>query len=66
VSDLASHFHFLHILLAEKLRTTAEREQSYLHGFSNTRLGTGHWNENGHREAAKVAAASIAPVLMSR
>ena len=66
VSDLASHFNFLHILLAEKLRTTAEREKSYLHGFSNTRLGTGHWNENGHREAAKVAAASLAPVLMSR
>jgi hypothetical protein len=27
----------------------AEKNQVYLYGFKNTRLGTGHLNENGHK-----------------
>jgi hypothetical protein len=30
-------------------RSYAEKNQVYLHGFKNTRLGTGHLNENGHK-----------------
>jgi len=29
-----------------------------MHGFANTRLGTGHWNETGHRVAGELAAAT--------
>ena len=26
----------------------------YLHGFTNTRMGSGHWNEAGHALAAEL------------
>jgi len=29
------------------------------HGFPNTRMGSGHWNEAGNRMAADVVAASL-------
>jgi hypothetical protein len=34
----------------------AMRHDIDLHGFSNTKMGTGHWNENGHELAAKTIA----------
>ena len=40
------------ISLLDPLRAYADRNGAYLHGFDNTRLGTGHWNETGHRLAA--------------
>ncbi len=39
------------ISLVAPLRRHAESSGEYLHGFDNTRLGTGHWNETGHRLA---------------
>jgi hypothetical protein len=41
------------------LQAIAERERIFLHGFENTRLGSGHWNENGHRLAAELVAADL-------
>jgi lysophospholipase L1-like esterase len=35
--------------LGRSFQSYAERNQVYLHGFKNTRLGTGHLNENGHK-----------------
>ena len=40
------------ISLLDPLRAYVDRNGAYLHGFDNTRLGTGHWNETGHRLAA--------------
>jgi hypothetical protein len=37
------------ITLGRTFQTYAENNQVYLYGFKNTRLGTGHLNENGHR-----------------
>jgi hypothetical protein len=37
----------------------AEDENVFLHGFKNTELGTGHWNENGHQLAGKLIAGKI-------
>lgn len=37
------------ITLGRTFQTYAEDNQVYLYGFKNTRLGTGHLNENGHR-----------------
>ena len=37
------------ILLARIFQAYAENNQVYLYGFKNTRLGTGHLNENGHK-----------------
>ena len=40
--------------LAPPLADYAARTGRFLHGFPNTRPGEGHWNAEGHREAAKV------------
>jgi lysophospholipase L1-like esterase len=40
--------------LAPPLADYAARTGHFLHGFPNTRPGEGHWNAEGHREAAKV------------
>ena len=34
--------------LSEAMQKQAEKEGTYFHGFSNTALGTGHWNHAGH------------------
>lgn len=42
------------ISLAEPFQKYADEKQVYLHGFPNTRMGFGHWNENGHGLAGKM------------
>jgi len=37
------------VTLGRSFQSYAEKNQVYLHGFKNTRLGTGHLNENGHK-----------------
>jgi hypothetical protein len=37
------------ITLGRAFQAYAEANQTYLYGFRNTRLGTGHLNENGHK-----------------
>jgi len=37
------------ITLGRTFQSYAEKNQVYLYGFKNTRLGTGHLNENGHK-----------------
>lgn len=37
------------ITLGRTFQSYAEGNQAYLYGFKNTRLGSGHLNENGHR-----------------
>ncbi|MEX0727901.1 MAG: SGNH/GDSL hydrolase family protein [Planctomycetaceae bacterium] len=40
--------------LAEPLQKLAEEQRVYWHGFENTRMGTGHWNADGHRQAGEL------------
>ena len=47
------------ISLRERLDPLVRREKIYLYGFPNTRLGIGHWNENGHREVGRILAEEI-------
>lgn len=47
------------ITLAEPLQLIATRDRVYLHGFKNTVMGQGHWNESGHRLAGSVLAQDI-------
>lgn len=44
---------FMVLLLAPVLQGIAQKDNLFLHGFPNTVLGEGHWNESGHREAGK-------------
>ena len=41
------------LLLGPDFQAYATRRQVFFHGFGNT-LGTGHWNQKGHRLAAEV------------
>jgi hypothetical protein len=50
------------ILLGPRFLEVAERDKVYFHGFPNTRLGTGHWNEAGNRMAAEIVAAHLCGV----
>ena len=47
------------ILPASEMQRFAERDRVFLHGFKNSALGTGHWNEAGHRLAAEIIARDL-------
>ena len=53
LGEIAAQEGFPYLALAPQIGPLAEREKVYLHGFPNTQPGEGHWNERGHREAAK-------------
>ena len=46
------------------LHDFAADQQVYLHGFANTELGTGHWNEAGHAAAARYLAPFVCEELL--
>jgi hypothetical protein len=52
--------------LVHPMAAYAEEHQVFLHGFSNTAIGDGHWNAEGHRLAGHLIAnkvCSMRPVL---
>lgn len=49
--------------LAPPFADYAERNHVFLHGFSNTQLGFGHWNQAGHRYGGELIAASLCDLL---
>jgi len=50
---------FLVISLAEKMKKYAEKNEIFLHGFDNTVMGEGHWNNSGHKIASKIISKQI-------
>ena len=50
---LAEREGFKVITLAPTFQQYAETHQEYPHGFENTIMGFGHWNERGHRVAGE-------------
>ncbi|MEB3229351.1 MAG: SGNH/GDSL hydrolase family protein [Synechocystis sp.] len=42
------------ITLAPLFQQQADQTGTYWHGFDNTLMGVGHWNENGHQFAGEV------------
>ncbi len=59
IVDIGQRHGFPVIPLAEPLQAIASRDRAYLHGFKNTVMGEGHWNELGHRTAARVLSDQI-------
>ena len=45
---------FMVINLAKKMQNRAEQTNSFFHGFNNTIIGEGHWNELGHSIASHI------------
>ena len=63
IRDLGAKDGFAVINLPEPMQEYAEAHQVYLHGFSNTILGTGHWNVEGHRVAGTLLGERIRQLL---
>lgn len=47
------------ISLWQRFEEIARSDNVYFRGFSNTRVGTGHWNETGHRLAAQLVSEAL-------
>lgn len=47
------------LMLSGMLQHQAALENVFLHGFENTGLGAGHWNEEGHRRAGEAIADTL-------
>lgn len=60
LQSLARKEGFDFLPLAPRMLPYAEKKKAYLHGFANSALGEGHWNEEGHRLAGELIADSLA------
>ena len=47
------------IQISQKMREIALKNKVYFHGFNNTKLGEGHWNEAGHDLASRLISKEI-------
>src|SRR5262249_13949995 len=56
---LGAEHSFEVLALAPEMQRAADEKGIFLHGFSNTRPGFGHWNGAGHALAAELIAARL-------
>jgi hypothetical protein len=61
--ELGARDGFAVLNLPEPMQKYAEVHQTYLHGFSNTTPGTGHWNNEGHQVAGTLIGERIRQLL---
>jgi lysophospholipase L1-like esterase len=66
IAELGERVGFPTIPLSEPLGDFAERTGRFVHGFPNTGPGQGHWNEDGHREAALACTAALLQLAVTR
>ncbi len=59
VKQLGERERFQVVILGPSMQEVAHTEHQHLHGFTNTKLGTGHWNVDGHRVAGELIAQEI-------
>ncbi len=65
IAELGQREGFAVLALSQPLQVYAEQHHVFLHGFSNTPQGFGHWNETGHQQAGTVIAAKLAQMLVA-
>jgi hypothetical protein len=63
IAELGHRNGFKVLNLAPVLQSYAESHQVFLHGFKNTPMGFGHWNEAGHEQAGDAIAAKLCAML---
>jgi hypothetical protein len=63
IRSIGEKYGFPVITMAERLQQVATQEGIFLHGFNKTRMGVGHWNENGHRLAGEILVKDICAKL---
>ncbi len=66
IAELGRRNHFDVLMLAPLLQSYAETHHVFLHGFKNTPMGFGHWNEVGHEQAGRAIAAKLCNMLAER
>ncbi len=59
IRELGEHDGFAVLNLARPLQSYADERHVYLHGFTNTHFGAGHWNTEGHRVAGELIARKV-------
>jgi len=59
IRDLGEREGFAVMNLAPVFQAYAERHHVYLHGFENSGVGMGHWNNEGHRLAGQLIAQKL-------
>jgi hypothetical protein len=65
LGGLTSRNNIPSLFLAPSLQKYADEHQVYLHGFG-ANLGSGHWNENGHRVAGELIAQKLCSDIIPR
>lgn len=63
IKALGQRLGFAVLNLAPPFQEYADRNHVFLHGFSNTQLGFGHWNQAGHRYGGELIAARLCDLL---
>jgi len=63
IAELGRRDHFEVLNLAPVLQSYAETQHVFLHGFKNTPIGFGHWNEAGHEQAGRAIAATLCNLM---
>jgi len=66
IEELGEKYGFPVIVLAEPMQRIATEEGIYFHGFENSVMGEGHWNEAGHRAAAQVLVEGICAKILAQ
>jgi hypothetical protein len=59
IRDFAAREDISVITLAPALSQYAEAHREFLNGFNSKNVGSGHWNETGHRVAAEAIATAL-------
>ena len=65
IESLGARGGFPVLALAPPLSAYAEQHHVFLHGFKNTTLGEGHWNDLGHRLAGELIAGKLCNMMGS-
>jgi hypothetical protein len=63
IAALGERESFAVLALAQPLQAYAEEHHVFLHGFSNTPMGFGHWNTTGHALAGKLIADRLCAMI---
>ncbi|MEA5511699.1 SGNH/GDSL hydrolase family protein [Crocosphaera sp. UHCC 0190] len=59
IANLGKKEQFEVLTLAPLLQAYADQNKQFLHGFDNTVMGSGHWNELGHQLAGELIADKV-------
>ncbi len=63
IQSLGEKEEFEVLNLAPKFQSYADQNNQFLHGFENTVLGSGHWNQSGHQLAGELITNKVCKML---